>query len=373
MDAFYKSHHFQERLRPIPHAMDTLLQLKERFDLHVVTSRQFAIQEATLQWIEDHYPGLFNQVHFGNHYSREGKVRSKPEICKDIGAVLLIDDSLQYAYQCHSANIPVLLFGEYAWNQKHSVQPSLFKDGDINIHPFDLDAHTTAMEIDMDVTRTLFRVHDWRHVAGAIDFVLHHHSKAQVVYSPSQSPTPTPSERLRVAAIQMCSVDNKLTNLRSIYRLVRRAVSEGPGATLVCLPECCVFMGQNGDQTVAAAEPILRDEMYPEARCEYDIRSSAGSDATAEKEIEYDGVGDINSIAALCEIAHANHVWLSVGGFPERRVIDGAERMSNTHIVITPEGKLAAHPYRKIHLFDAPLVGLQESRTTGKPDLAVFI
>jgi predicted amidohydrolase len=55
-----------------------------------------------------------------------------------------------------------------------------------------------------------------------------------------------------------------------------------------------------------------------------------------------------------------------VGGFPERRVIDGVERMSNTHFVISPEGKIVGRPYRKIHLFDAPFVGLQESRTTGK-------
>jgi hypothetical protein len=362
MDAFYKSHHFQDRLDPIPHARDTLLRLKDKFDLHVVTSRQFAIQDATLEWIETHFPGVFSMIHFGNHYSREGKVRSKAEICKDIGAVLLIDDSLQYAYQCHSSNIPVLLFGEYAWNQKHSVHSSLFNSGDVEIHPYDLSTHTTSIESGIDITRTLLRVDDWRHVADAVDFVLHHHSRCRVVYSPTQSLVATPTSKLRVAAIQMCSVDNKLINLQSINRLVRRAVCEGPGATLVCLPECCVYMGRNGDQTVGAAEPVVRDDVYPDARCAYDFRVATST----LSEVDYDGHSDINCAAALCEVAHTNHVWLSVGGFPERRVIDGVERMSNTHFVISPEGKIVGRPYRKIHLFDAPLVGLQESRTTGK-------
>lgn len=366
------SHHFQERLQPVPHAMDSLLQLKERYELHVVTSRQYAIQDATLAWISRHYPGLFSQVHFGNHYSREGKVRSKPEICKDIGAVLLIDDSLQYAYQCHSADIPVILFGEYAWNQKHSVHSTLFQHGDVDIHAFDLDTHTTSMEHDMDISRCLFRVTDWRHVARAIDFVLHRHSKARLTAEPSTSTPSSPADRLLVAAIQMCAVDNKLTNLQTIHRLVRRAVSEGLGAALVCLPECCTYMGRGGDQTLAAAEPVLRADAYPEARCALDFRttssssSSSSSTSVESEEKPYDGWGDINCVAALCEIAHINRVWLSVGGFPERRRIDGADRMSNSHFLISPEGKIVGEPYRKIHLFDAPLVGLQESRTTGK-------
>jgi extradiol dioxygenase family protein len=367
MDAFYASRHFQETLRPIPHAIDILQELKQDYELHVVTSRQFAIQERTLQWIETHYPNIFTEIHFGNHYSREGKVRSKPEICRDIGAVLLIDDSLQYAYQCHTANIPVVLFGEYAWNQKHSVHPALFKDGDVAIHKFDRELHTTDIDRDMDISSALYRVHDWRHMKEAIDYILHRHR----VIAPAATDADTPvgaavAGRLRVAAVQMCSVENKLKNLQTIARLVRRAVAEGLGAELVCLPECCTFMGLNGDQTVAAAEPIIRADVYPQVRCKYDWRAALPE--------EYDGWSDINCTAALCEIAHTSHVWLSVGGFAESRTIDGVARMSNTHFLISPQGQvLESSLYRKIHLFDAPLVGLQESRTTGRlpPEVSV--
>lgn len=169
MDAFYASAHFTEKLQPIPYALETLHKLKEDYDLHVVTSRQFAIQDLTLRWIEQHYPGIFSEVHFGNHYSREGKVRSKPEICRDIGAVLLIDDSLQYAMHCFKADIPVLLFGEYAWNQKNSICNSNFEGIEVKIESYNPVVHS---EVSVPDSSTIYRLCDWRDMPQAISFAL---------------------------------------------------------------------------------------------------------------------------------------------------------------------------------------------------------
>lgn len=166
MDAFYQSEHFTEKLNPIPHALEVLQELKKDYELHIVTSRQFAIEDHTMRWIEQHYPGVFTEVHFGNHYSRAGKVRSKPEICQEIGAVLLIDDSLQYAMHCYKAKIPVLLFGDYAWNQKHSVCSTLFDNHDVHIHTFERNTHTAE---DCSVPEnSLFRVLHWHDMGSAI-------------------------------------------------------------------------------------------------------------------------------------------------------------------------------------------------------------
>lgn len=51
-------------------------------DLVVVTSRQHVIQDATLEWIDQHYPSLFQEVYFGNHFALEGVSRQKSEICR---------------------------------------------------------------------------------------------------------------------------------------------------------------------------------------------------------------------------------------------------------------------------------------------------
>src|SRR3546814_539521 len=75
-----------------------------------------SIQAITEHWIDKHFTGVFSQIHFGNPYSTSGVVRSKAEICKDIGACMLVDDSVRYAQNCQQQDIPVILFGNYAWN-----------------------------------------------------------------------------------------------------------------------------------------------------------------------------------------------------------------------------------------------------------------
>lgn len=48
----------------------------------VVTSRQHVIQQPTVQWIQMHFPDIFQEVHFGNHWALVGDSRKKSEICR---------------------------------------------------------------------------------------------------------------------------------------------------------------------------------------------------------------------------------------------------------------------------------------------------
>lgn len=355
MEAFFLSSHFINKIQPIPGALETLQKLKEDYDLHIVTSRQFAIEELTVKWVEQHFPGVFSKLHFGNHYSKEGKVRSKPEICREIGAVLLIDDSLQYAMDCYKADIPVLLFGEYAWNNAESACGAKFLTPSVRVEVFEPSVHSAA-SLRLSGS-ALYRARDWFDVPQAVRFLL------------------GSRDVLSVAAVQMCSVSNKLTNLRTTERLVAQAVREHPELSMVCLPECCVFMGESSLQTVSAAELLDSSISFPAQRCVYPISLPSDS-SCAERvadEASYDGFSSIHYAAGLCEVAHRHRVWLSVGGFPEKRadLVDAwtdasSASISNTHFLISPQGKIASPLYRKIHLFDAPLVGLQESKTTGE-------
>lgn len=105
--------------RPLPGSLEALRAISRSIRFVVVTSRQSVLQEVTKQWIEAHFPGVFEGVHFGNHYSADGSPsRSKAEICKDLGAVALIDDSRHHALACAKAGVPlVILFGDYSWNK----------------------------------------------------------------------------------------------------------------------------------------------------------------------------------------------------------------------------------------------------------------
>lgn len=117
---FFKSDHFSEGIEVIPGAFESLRRLKDGHELVVVTSRQHVIREPTLEWIDRHFPSIFDAVHFGNHFALEGTSRKKSEICHAVGAQVLIDDNPNYAMECAAAGIHVLLYDwehGYPWSK----------------------------------------------------------------------------------------------------------------------------------------------------------------------------------------------------------------------------------------------------------------
>lgn len=117
VEGFFKSHFFAD-LPLVDGCIKGLQVLKEAgHDLHVVTSRQLFLEAQTRKWLALHFgDGFFNTIHFGNHWGKEGKKVSKPDLCKQIGAGVIIDDSVGYCWDCADDGITALLFGDYAWN-----------------------------------------------------------------------------------------------------------------------------------------------------------------------------------------------------------------------------------------------------------------
>jgi hypothetical protein len=132
--AFFESEEFDTGVMPIAGAADVLRSFLGRCEFFVVTSRQHVIAEQTAAWIQKHFEGIFAGIKMGNHYDlaspNPDKVtnnvvkRSKPEMCADIGACALIDDSVKYACQCASIcgeSFLTVLFGTYGWNTGDQV------------------------------------------------------------------------------------------------------------------------------------------------------------------------------------------------------------------------------------------------------------
>lgn len=117
MRLFFESKHFLEGeqghgIPVVDGAAEVLRKHTDKLELHVVTSRQNILKEMTEAWIARHYSEIFTKLHFGNHHSLEGEVRSKPDLCRDIDAVMIIDDNVRYARECADAGIRTCLFGE---------------------------------------------------------------------------------------------------------------------------------------------------------------------------------------------------------------------------------------------------------------------
>jgi predicted amidohydrolase len=125
------------------------------------------------------------------------------------------------------------------------------------------------------------------------------------------------TDRLRVACVQMSSRADKAANLERAEALVGRAAATG--ADVVVLPEKWNAIG-NAETLHAAAEPL-----------------------------------DGESVGAMSTWARSHGITLVGGSITERR--EGREKLSNTCVVLDPEGEVTA-VYRKIHLFDVEVGGL---------------
>eukprot|EP00256_Glycine_max_P057366 XP_014625194.2 uncharacterized protein LOC100780022 [Glycine max] len=121
---FFKTAYFKSGIHPLPGAQMTLQKLSRFCSLSVVTSRQNAIKDHIIEWLEKNYPGLFHDIHFGNHFALDGVSRPKSEICRSLNAKVLIDDNPRYAIECADVGIRVLLFdyeNSYPWCKNESV------------------------------------------------------------------------------------------------------------------------------------------------------------------------------------------------------------------------------------------------------------
>jgi len=126
------------------------------------------------------------------------------------------------------------------------------------------------------------------------------------------------------ALVQMTSCNDTAQNFTQCSELVRQA--KAAECEMVFFPECFAFIGAAAGQAQQVAEPL-----------------------------------DGPLMQRYQQLAKQNQIWLSLGGFQERCAEPSESRIFNTHVVIDAQGELCA-VYRKIHLFDVPMVGLVESK-----------
>ncbi len=117
---FYVSREHQ-LVEPVAGAVNAIEKLSRSHSLQIVTSRPTSVREHTLEWLDRHFPGLFHDFHFTNIYAADvgTKPRSKSEVCREIGAAVLIDDALRHATEVADHAIPVLL-PDRPWNREHT-------------------------------------------------------------------------------------------------------------------------------------------------------------------------------------------------------------------------------------------------------------
>lgn len=117
----FDHHQTRQNLPLIPGAKELLSILAERYFLHVVTNRPIEIQDATRKAIDTLLPGLIKETHFCTKNWGSTKVKAKNEVCRDIGAKIIMEDHVLNAEDCVKAGIHVCLM-QQPWNQNHQFE-----------------------------------------------------------------------------------------------------------------------------------------------------------------------------------------------------------------------------------------------------------
>ena len=114
VDEYVLSAEYQQA-EPFRDAIRVIHALADHHELHMVTGRSDFLTEATHAMVAKYFPGMFASTQLTNFFGK--RPRSKAEVCRELGADLLIDDHLYHAETVAACGIEVLLFGDYPWNR----------------------------------------------------------------------------------------------------------------------------------------------------------------------------------------------------------------------------------------------------------------
>ncbi len=111
---------YHDMAKPVPGAAEAINILKERHELHIVTSRKEEVRGRTIAWLDKAFPGAFAGVHFTGQFSKGGGKVLKSEVCKQLLVDTFVEDALVYAHEIAEAGIDVFLL-DSPWNQERTM------------------------------------------------------------------------------------------------------------------------------------------------------------------------------------------------------------------------------------------------------------
>jgi uncharacterized HAD superfamily protein len=113
----YLDSEYHTGAKPISGAIEAISRLRKNYSLVIVTARAPFFEGHTQKFLHEHFSGLYDGFYNIHQSDIEHKHLSKAQACKEIGAVALIDDHLNYVLDAAQNGVSCLLFGNYAWNQ----------------------------------------------------------------------------------------------------------------------------------------------------------------------------------------------------------------------------------------------------------------
>jgi len=115
-----------KNIEPIEGAKKAIAKIKENNELFIITSRPQDTKEDTREWLEKNFPNTFSKEYFTGDFVNNGHLKTKKEICDEIGIDVLIEDSANYANECVNPKRKVFLFNK-TWNKDAKIKERVIR------------------------------------------------------------------------------------------------------------------------------------------------------------------------------------------------------------------------------------------------------
>lgn len=114
-------------LRPIEGSIAAINRLKGGYRVVSITARNGIFEPNTMKWLSAHFPGLFDGVYFAGSRHDGRPYRPKGEVCREVGAHILIDDSPNNLLSAAEHGVDGVLFGKKPWSLMNGLSPQSVK------------------------------------------------------------------------------------------------------------------------------------------------------------------------------------------------------------------------------------------------------
>lgn len=95
---------------PFDEAVRSCRQLARWHKLHLITARADNLMSVTVDMLDQYFPGVFDRI---EHLGIDG---DKGEMCREIGAEVLVDDNKKHLIDARNHEVDGLIwFGDYPW------------------------------------------------------------------------------------------------------------------------------------------------------------------------------------------------------------------------------------------------------------------
>ncbi len=117
----------QSHVPLLPGASFAVHELSKRFHIILITARDPIWEKETRRWFKDHFAQDDIEVYFIGYHKTDTS-KTKGQLCRDLGASLLIDDNPEHCQSVIDEGIKAILFGEYGWHTTIPKEAIICKD-----------------------------------------------------------------------------------------------------------------------------------------------------------------------------------------------------------------------------------------------------